>query len=102
MLTQLDEDKPFITETDILEWAINYSLFETTNNKTHLIAYDGQKLTPIEIKYSVHKKEFLAIKSAICIWNYYINNLKMTVVLIDYESLKYLKRTKNFSKLLAK
>ena len=90
MLTQPNQDKPFIIKTDTSEWAIGYSLFQTIDNKIHLIAYNSRKLTAAEINYPVYKKELLAIKSAIYTWNYYIENGKITVVLTDYESLKYL------------
>lgn len=103
VLTQPNQDKSFIIETNASEWAIRYSLLQTINNKTHPIAYyDGQKLSPAEINYPVHEKELLAIKSAIRTWNYYIDNGRKTIVLTDHKSLKYLQTTKNPSKQLAR
>lgn len=64
----------------------------------HLIAYNRQKLTPTKINYYIHEEELLTIKSAIYTWNYYIDNGKKTIVLIDHENIKYLQTTKNPSK----
>lgn len=101
VLTQPNQDKPFIFEINISEWAIDYTFFQTTDNKIHLRAYDGQKLDPAKINYLVYKKVLLVIKSAICRWNYYINNKKKTVVLTDHKTFKYLQIIKNSSKQLA-
>lgn len=61
----------------------------------HPIAYQSWKLTLAKIYYFVHKKEPMVIKLAICTYNYYIHNRKQSIILIDYESLKYLQSKKN-------
>lgn len=56
----------------------------------HLIAYNGWNQIPIQIQYYVHKKEFLAIISAIHTLNHYIDNRKNMVVITNDKRLKYL------------
>ena len=87
---------------DVSEWAIDYNLLQKdSNEKLYLVVYNEQKLTAAELNYSVHEKELLVIKQTLCQWNYYINNEHMTMILMNHESLKYLKTIKTSLKCLA-
>jgi transposase InsO family protein len=98
-----DDSRPFLIETDASDWAIGCSLLQADENgRTHPVAYDGRKLSTTEFNYPVHEKELLAIKNAIRVWRYYIDNGKETIVLTDHESLKYMQTTKTPSKRLAR
>ena len=44
VLTQPDENKLFIIETETSEWVIRYSLLQTKDNKPHAMDYDSWKL----------------------------------------------------------
>ena len=68
----------------------------------HPVVYDERKLSPAELNYPIHEKKLLAIKHAIRVWFYYIDNNHKTLILTDHESLKYLQTMKNPSKRLAR
>lgn len=53
-----------------------------------------------EINYFIHEKELLAVKHALRAWRIYIDNEHIVTILIDHESLKYLKTMRNPSKRL--
>jgi hypothetical protein len=52
------------------------------------------------LNYAIQEKELLVIKHVIRTWAHYIDNYTYTKILIDHESLKYLKDTKVPSKRL--
>lgn len=60
---QTNCNKLLIIKINMLEWEIEYSLFQTINNKTHLISYNNQKVSFVEINYLIHKKKLIVIKS---------------------------------------
>ena len=86
---------------NVSEWAINYSLLQKdSNKKLYSVVYNEWKLITAELNYLIHKKELLMIKQTLCQWNYYIDNKHTTIILINHESLKYLKTTKTSLKCL--
>jgi hypothetical protein len=93
----------FQIETDAFEWVIDCILLQLeADEKYHSITFDGRKLTEVKLNYSVHKKELLAIKHALQIWDRYINNDHITTMIMNHESLQYLQTIKTSSKRLAR
>ena len=49
------------------------------NKKFHPIAFYSQKLTPAEINYKIHNKEFLIIIKAFKKWHHYFKGVKYKI-----------------------
>jgi len=67
VLLQPDTTREFFIETDASNWAIGCVLLQTDTDtgRLHPVAYDGRKLSPIEINYPIYKQELLTIKYAL-------------------------------------
>ncbi|CEH14634.1 FOG: Transposon-encoded proteins with TYA, reverse transcriptase, integrase domains in various combinations [Ceraceosorus bombacis] len=102
-LAQPDTSKPFFVETDASQYAIGAVLLqETTDGKMHPVAYDGRKMKPAKLNYSVSEQELLAIKYALNTWKHYVDNGFTTTILTDHQNLETIPRTKVASKRLAR
>jgi hypothetical protein len=103
ILIQVDPSKPFTVETDASDFAVGACLSQHgSDGKLHPVAYMSRKLSGAEFKYPVHEKELLAIKEALRVWDYYLENGKEITVLTDHESLKYMDTIKHPSKRLVR
>ena len=102
VLAQPDVHQLFRIETDASEWALGCVLLQGGDDGLlHPIAFDGRKLKGAELNYPTQEKELLAIKHALCLWEWYIENSTTTTVVTDHESLQYLQTTTAYSKWLA-
>lgn len=99
-----DTKSPFVISTDCSEYALGIELsqYHPDTQKLHPVAFDGRKLTSAEINYPIHEKELLAVKHALTLWNYYVDNGHEITVLTDHESLKYMNTIKHVSKRIAR
>lgn len=102
VLIQVDNNKPFLIETDASDFAIGYACYqEDEQGVKHPVSFNGRKLQGAELNYPVHEKELLAIKEALRVYRHYIEG-KRTVILTDHESLRYMETNKNPSKRMAR
>jgi RNase H-like domain found in reverse transcriptase len=103
-LLQVDRSKPFTEEADASDYTVGACLsqYGLHNNKLHPVAFMSRMLNGAESKYPVHEKELLAIKEALRVWDYYLENRKEITVLTDHESLKYMDTMKRPSKRLVR
>ncbi|CEH12806.1 FOG: Transposon-encoded proteins with TYA, reverse transcriptase, integrase domains in various combinations [Ceraceosorus bombacis] len=102
-LAQPTTEKPFFVEMDASQYAIGAVLSqETTDGKRHPVAYDGQKMKPAKLNYSVSEQELLAIKYALNAWKHYVDNGRQTTILTDHQNLETIPCTKVASKRLAR
>lgn len=65
ILAYADYQKPFELHTDASGDALGAVLYQKQEEKMRVIAYASRTLTPTERNYSVHKREFLALKWAV-------------------------------------
>jgi hypothetical protein len=103
VLQQIDENKPYVIETDSSDFANGMALYqESDDGKLHPVAFEGRKLHGAELRYPTHEKELLAIKDALLKWRSYVDNGLPITVITDHDSLKYMNTMKNPSKRLAR
>jgi len=99
MLQQIDENKPYVIETDSSDFANGMALYqESDDGKLHPVAFEGRKLHGAELWYPMHEKDLLAIKDALLKWRSYFDNGLPITVITDHDSLKYMNTMKNPSK----
>ena len=72
------------------------------DGKLYPVMYESKKLSPAQVKYPIYKKELLAIKEALRVWQCYVDNGHEITVLTDHESLKYMNTIKRPSKRLVR
>ena len=78
--------KKIVIEINTSDYALRVILSQKgPNGKFHLIAFYSQKLTPAEINYKIHNKEFLTIIKAFKKWHHYFKGAKYKIkVFTDY------------------
>jgi hypothetical protein len=88
-------DAPIIVETDASNYAIAAILStQTPDNNIHPVAFYSCSLNPSELNYNTHDKELLAIYSAFCIWQHYLEGPVYPVdVITDHKNLEYFSTT---------
>ncbi|KAL0401378.1 UNVERIFIED_CONTAM: Retrovirus-related Pol polyprotein from transposon [Sesamum latifolium] len=60
--------KPFVVETDASDFALGGVLMQDG----HPVAFESRKLKDVEMRYSVHEKELLAIVHCLRLWRHYL------------------------------
>ncbi len=100
ILIHPDPTKPFIVETDVLDFALGVILFQFgIDGLLHLVAFYSRKLTSAEINYQVYDKELLAIITAFEQWRPYLAGVQHRVqVLIDHKNLLYFITTRTLNR----
>ncbi|KAL0451722.1 UNVERIFIED_CONTAM: hypothetical protein Slati_1150300 [Sesamum latifolium] len=63
-----DMSKPFVVETDALDFALGGVLMQDG----HPVAFESRKLKDVERRYSVHEKELLAVVHYLRLWHHYL------------------------------
>jgi hypothetical protein len=63
-----------------------------------IIAFNRQKLQGAKLNYPTQEKELLAVKEALYMWDQYIENSTITIVITNHKSLQYLNTTKKYLK----
>ena len=66
LLEYADYRKPFILHTDASSKGLRAVLYQYQGGRKRVIAYASRGLRPSEHNYTAHKREFLAIKWAVC------------------------------------
>ncbi|GFR73017.1 Pol polyprotein [Elysia marginata] len=61
-----DTTKPYDLHTDASSTGLGVVLYQKIEDKLHVVAYASRCLRKAEIRYPVHKREFSALKWAIC------------------------------------
>ena len=81
VLTQPRAKYPFIIETDASDfgWDAQF-LQENKKDEIRLVIFENRKFTPLQRNYPTHKRELLAIKESLKLWDLYINNGRTTIV----------------------
>ncbi|CAI7850176.1 unnamed protein product [Closterium sp. NIES-54] len=81
-----DPHRPFEVDTDASDIAIGAVLLQDFGNGLQPIAYELQKLHPLEKNYPIHDREMLAIVHAFKVWRCYLTGADVTVW-TDHKSL---------------
>lgn len=105
MLTELillipDPDKPFEVETDTSEFALGGQLGQQDKEgRLHPVAFYSKKLYRLELNYSIHDKELMAIIEAFKEWKHYLSGTTHEVkVYTDHKNLISFTTTKELNK----
>ena len=94
ILAHPDFTKPFILDTDASNHAIGAVLSQKVGNKENVIAYASRTLSKSERKYSVTRKELLALVYFVKYFRHYLYGQKFTAR-TDHASLRWLTNFKN-------
>jgi hypothetical protein len=100
ILIHPDPAKPFIVETDALDFALEVILSQFgIDGLLHPIVFYSRKLTSAEINYQVYDKELLAIITTFEQWRPYLAGAQHRVqVLIDHKNLLYFTTTRTLNR----
>ena len=101
VLSYPDFDKPFMVATDASNVGLGAVLYQQTpdNGKIHWISFISRALQPSEKKYSVTKKELLAIVFALKKFHAYLWSNKFTLY-TDHRALIYLHSQKSLNPMM--
>ena len=88
-----DHNKTFILRTDASNCGLGAALMQEHEGRFFPIAYGSKKLTSAERKYSITKKECLAIMWGISKFRLYLAG-KLFVLQTDHQPLTFLKDAK--------
>nr|ODN93256.1 hypothetical protein L203_00527 [Cryptococcus depauperatus CBS 7841] len=99
-LCHFQPDDPVILETNASDYAIGAVISQCDSaGSTRPIAFTSRRLSPAELNYPVHDKEFLAIFWAFQMWRHYLEGPKESVlVLTDHHSLQHFMTTKQLTR----
>jgi hypothetical protein len=91
VLGYFDPQRPHtFTTTDASDYAIGGWLGQKDDNgKTIIIAYWSRKLTPAELNYPVHEREFLAFYAFVKKFRLYLHGVPF-LAYVDHRSLEYM------------
>jgi hypothetical protein len=99
MLHHVNQDFPFLLETDASDYALGAVLSQfptqdiTDISKVHQVAFYSRKFLPAECNYTVHDKELLAIVESFKHWRHYLLGVSVPVqVLLDNRNLEYFRK----------
>jgi hypothetical protein len=93
-----DQSLPFSLFTDASNVALGAVLTQKhADGVYHPIAYYSRKLTPAQVNYTVHDREFMAIKDALVEWKHYLLGETDTVVFTDHRPLVHLHTQKDLN-----
>jgi len=85
ILIHPDPAKPFIVETNALDFALGAILFQFgIDGLLHSVAFYSRKLTSAEINYQVYDKELLAIITAFEQWRLYLARAQHQIQVLTY------------------
>ena len=90
ILRHFDPADPVVVETDASDYALGAIISQTDSaGISRPVAFMSRSLSPAELNYAVHDKEFLAIVSAFKEWRHYLEgSSKPVVVHTDHRSLE--------------
>lgn len=92
--------KPFVGQTDACDLGIGAVLSQLDeNDEERPVAYAGQKLLPLEIKYATIEKECLAIVWALKQFKIYLFGMPFLIE-TDHKPLAWLQRMKDVNQRL--
>ncbi|MBW0493190.1 hypothetical protein O181_032905 [Austropuccinia psidii MF-1] len=95
ILSHFNPSLPTIVETDASDYTLGALLSQVNDSGEHPIAFDSQKLLPVEMSYEIHDKELLGIVWALKHWRAFLISLSNYFeVLTDHSSLQYLMSSK--------
>ena len=85
VLQYVDEDKPFVVETD----ASDYAIAATLSQDNRPVAFFSRTLNPSERKHSAVEKEAHAIVESVRKWRHYLANHHFTLI-TDQKSVSFM------------
>lgn len=94
VVATIDEDKPFLVETD----ASNVAIAATLNQEGRPVAFFSRSLSPTEVKYPSIEKEACAIIEAIRYWKHYLSSKHFTLI-TDQNSVRFMFDKQTHSKI---
>ncbi|EKD01739.1 retrotransposon nucleocapsid protein [Trichosporon asahii var. asahii CBS 8904] len=95
VLAHFDPQSQCVVETDASDYAVGAVLSQEWEGYLRPLAFASRKMSPAELNYPTHDKEFLAIVYAFEQWRHYLECASVDVqVYTDHRSLEYFARDK--------
>lgn len=100
VLRHFDPEHETMVETDASDYAMGAVLSQRgPGEEWRPVAYLSRGMTPAELNYPIHDKEFLAIYWSFSEWRHYLEGCNVLVqVLTDHRSLEYFLTTKQLNR----
>src|SRR5450755_4003971 len=100
ILTIFDPEQPIVVKTDTSNYAIGAYLMQIgKDGKLHPVAFYSKKMSPAEMNYDIHDKEFLTVVTAFQKWKIYLEGAKYQVKMFtDHQNLTYFLTTKELNR----